>query len=75
MVLKIEYCADWSYEQDAVGLAVKLLEYFKQDITMLKLVPSEGGRFEVSSDDKLIFSKLETDRFPEYDEIKQALKA
>lgn len=55
-------------------MAVKLLEYFKHDITMLQLVPSEGGRFEVSSDDKLVFSKLYADRFPEYDEIKQALK-
>ena len=54
---------------------MKLLEYFKHDITMLQLVPSEGGRFEVSADDKLKFSKLETDRFPDYDEIKQALKA
>ena len=55
-------------------MAVKILEYFKQDISVLQLVPSDGGRFEVSADDDLVFSKLESDRFPEYDEIKQALK-
>ena len=37
---------------------------------MLQLIPSGGGKFEVSVDDDLIFSKIETDRFPEYDEIK-----
>ena len=41
---------------------------------MLQLVPSEGSRFEVMADDEPIFSKLETDRFPEYDEIKKSLQ-
>ena len=74
MILRIEYCADWSYEQEAVGLAAKLLEYFKHEIKMLQLVPLEGSRFEVMADDEPIFSKLETDRFPEYDEIKKSLQ-
>ena len=55
-------------------MAAKLLEYFKHEIKMLQLVPSEGGRFEVMADDEPIFSKLETDRFPEYDEIKKSLQ-
>jgi len=29
------------------------------------LVPSEGGRFELFVDDRPIYSKLETGRFPE----------
>ena len=33
------------------------------------LVESSGGAFEVRVDDKLIFSKLKTFRFPENDEI------
>lgn len=56
-------------------MAVKLLEYYKHDIEQLQLVPSGGGRFEVSVDDSLIFSKLETDRFPEYGEVKEAIEA
>ena len=55
-------------------MAAKLLEYFKHEIKMLQLVPSEGSRFEVMADDEPIFSKLETDRFPEYDEIKKSLQ-
>ena len=54
---------------------MKLLEYYKHDIGQLQLVPSGGGKFEVTVDDEQVFSKLETDRFPEYEEIKGAMEA
>jgi len=38
------------------------------------LIPSDGGRFEVSIDGKCIFSKLETGRFPEYQELRKQIK-
>ena len=50
------------------------MEYYKQDINTMQLVPSDGGRFEVSVNDHLIFSKLEEDRFPEYKEIKKSIQ-
>ena len=50
------------------------MEYYKQDIGTMQLVPSDGGRFEVSVNDQLIFSKLEEDRFPEYKEIKKEVE-
>ena len=37
------------------------------------LVPSSGGAFEVSLDGELIYSKLETGRFPEPAEIPDAI--
>lgn len=40
-----------------------------QKFGSLKLIPSDGGRFEVSLDRKLIFSKLATGRFPENREV------
>ncbi len=55
-------------------MAVQLMEYYKQDIGTIQLVPSDGGRFEVSVNDQLIFSKLEEDRFPEYKEIKKGIQ-
>ncbi len=42
-----------------------LLNEFKRDIKRLELVPSDGGRFEVSLDGKLVYSKLQTGEFPE----------
>jgi selenoprotein W-related protein len=35
----------------------------------MTLKPSDGGRFEITVDGKVLFSKLETDRFPEEDEV------
>ena len=72
--IQIIYCSDWSYEKEAAGLAVQLMEYYKQDINTMQLVPSDGGRFEVSVNNHLIFSKLEEDRFPEYKEIKKGIQ-
>lgn len=35
----------------------------------LQLVPSDGGRFEISIDGHLIYSKLETGQFPDEEKI------
>ena len=43
-------------------------------IGLALLVPSTGGRFEVSIDGNLIYSKLQTGRFPEYQEIRKHIK-
>ena len=53
----------------AVGLAQAIMDEFGQRFGSIKLIPSDGGRFEVSIDGNLIFSKLETGRFPENTEI------
>ena len=39
------------------------------DLEQLVLVPSHGGRFEVTVDGKLVYSKRESGRFPEDDEV------
>jgi selenoprotein W-related protein len=55
-------------------LTEKLITDLKARIKRLALVPSDGGRFEISIDGKQVFSKLKTGRFPEYQEIKKHLK-
>ena len=52
----------------------KLITEFKDKIKRLVLIPSDGGRFEVSIDGRRIFSKLETGKFPEYQEICKQIK-
>lgn len=37
-------------------------------------MPSDGGRFEVSIDGELVYSKLKTGRFPEPADIIQRLE-
>ena len=52
----------------------RLITELKARIKRLVLIPSDGGRFEISLDGKLIYSKLKTGRFPEYQEIRKHIK-
>lgn len=42
-----------------------MLTTFKQRIRDLKLIPASGGCFELTVDGKLVYSKLETGKFPD----------
>lgn len=46
-----------------------LLDKYELEVGEIALVPSSGGRFEVSVDDQLVFSKLAEKRFPEDEEL------
>ncbi len=50
-------------------MALELLSHYRKEIAALTLVPSGGGRFEVSLNESLVFSKLEQGRFPEPKEL------
>jgi selenoprotein W-related protein len=52
-----------------VSLASELLKKFEPEIENLTLLPSEGGRFEVSVNGKLVYSKLQTGRHAEAGEV------
>lgn len=45
-----------------MSLAKEILEKYEFDITDLTLVPSSGGRFEVSANQELLYSKMKTTR-------------
>jgi len=47
----------------------ELLKNFEHVIESVALIPSDGGRFEVSVNGQLVFSKLETHRHAEAGEI------
>jgi len=46
-------------------LAAKILSQYKQRIEGLELQPSSGGCFEVTVNGELVYSKLQTGRFPD----------
>jgi selenoprotein W-related protein len=46
-------------------LTSKLLSTYKQQIRDLKLVPASGGCFELTVNGDLVYSKLETGKFPD----------
>jgi selenoprotein W-related protein len=50
-------------------LTGELLSNFEAEIESITLVPSEGGRFEVTVNDNLVYSKLQTGRHAETGEV------
>lgn len=52
-----------------MSLVDELLKEYEHVIEAVSLVPSDGGKFEVSVNGKLIYSKLETKRHAEAGEI------
>jgi len=46
-------------------LADKLLNKYKNRLGEVAIIPSEGGAFEVSVNGTLVYSKLQTGRFPD----------
>jgi selenoprotein W-related protein len=55
----------------AISLVEELMadHYFRFDVEEISLIPKSGGIFEVTVDDKLIYSKKQTGEFPETEEI------
>jgi selenoprotein W-related protein len=52
-----------------VSLVDDLLKQFEQEIESVTLIPSDGGRFEISVNGQLIYSKLQTGRHAEPGEV------
>ena len=55
-------------------MALELLTHYRKGVSELALVPSDGGRFEVSVNGKLVFSKLKEGRFPEPKELRELIE-
>jgi len=52
-----------------VSLAAELLKNLEPEIESLTLVPSDGGRYEISVNEVLVYSKLQTGRHAEPGEV------
>lgn len=52
-----------------MSLANDLLKEFEYKLGGLTLVPSDGGKFEVTVDDRLVYSKLQTNRHANQGEV------
>ena len=52
----------------------ELLKGFEADIRSIELIPSDGGKFEVTVNDELIYSKLQTNRHANTGEIKELIQ-
>jgi selenoprotein W-related protein len=57
-----------------VSVTAAALAEFNKQIKSWTLIPSSGGRFELTVDGDLIYSKLETGRHTDPEEIKKLLR-
>jgi selenoprotein W-related protein len=55
-------------------LAAELIKEFEYKIESFSLVPSDGGKFEVSVNGDLVYSKLQTSRHAEPGEVAGLLR-
>ena len=78
MLFKIElvYCAAWNYTDRAVSTIKEIMadKDLENQIESFNLVPSDGGRFELSVNDDLIFSKKQLGRHAEEGEVIAVLR-
>lgn len=56
-------------------MAEQLLVAYKKDIAVFSLVPSDRGKFELSLNGELVFSKLQEGRFPDHGEVEALIDA
>jgi selenoprotein W-related protein len=52
-----------------VGLANDLLKNFEPEIESITLVPSDRGQYEITVNNQLVYSKLESGRHAEPGEV------
>ncbi len=57
-----------------MSLANELLKEYEPEIEAITIIPSDGGRFEVTVNDALIYSKLQTGRHAEPGEVAGLIK-
>ncbi|MEE8432792.1 MAG: Rdx family protein [Candidatus Desulfatibia sp.] len=73
MQLSIEYCITCNYRPMAASLAIVIKKEIGIDTQLVG--SKKAGAFEVILDGELIFSKLQSNCFPDHQEIVAELRA
>ncbi|MDP1767095.1 MAG: SelT/SelW/SelH family protein [Methylotenera sp.] len=72
--IEITYCTQCRWLLRAAWLAQELLITFEQDLASVALKPGSSGIFDITLNQKLIYSRKQAGRFPEIKEIKQLVR-
>lgn len=58
-----------------MSVTTELLKEFEPHVSSWELIPSDGGRFEVTVNGELVYSKLRTGRHTDSQELRPLIKA
>ena len=71
MDIHIEYCEKWNYYPDFVRVTKLIKKYSANFNIQSNAKPPRSGAFEVTINNKLVFSKLKTKEFPTASDIQK----
>ena len=74
MNIYIEYCEKWNYHPEFERVSNIINQKYPEAIINGNNSPPRTGSFEVTINDILVYSKFETNNFPNENEITEWLK-
>lgn len=73
--VRITYCAECGYEDEALTLARALMVEFREQLAAIELIPFLDGTFDVRVGDELVHSMVRDGGFPTPELVMAAVRS
>ncbi len=72
--IQIRYCTGCKWLLRSAWMAQEILSTFEQEVTELTLIPGDNGIFEITANDRVIWSRERDGGFPDIKELKSRVR-